>query len=207
MHLYGTGESGEHRQAKYQIAEALRQHPDVTKLAVERPLGEVRPDVSFCWQEREYVAIELQISETSPDEIARRTHFYTHKKMAVLWTRPYRRENMSCLIPYRAPLLERYLHALYFGNVYYWLGGERLLPVHFERYPSSTELRVVASEDEGKPSLQLIHHCSPVFRNLNPGEIVQITDLKEIWRLAQQTGHFVLPTARLWMLPRTQKNE
>ncbi len=35
---YGTGESEEHRQAKYHIYEALRHHPDVTKLAIERPL-------------------------------------------------------------------------------------------------------------------------------------------------------------------------
>src|SRR5260370_25796231 len=79
---YGTGESKEHRQAKYQIYEALRQYPAVTKLAVERPLGEVRPDVSFCWEGRDYVGIEVQISATSPEEIARRTSIYTRKKMA-----------------------------------------------------------------------------------------------------------------------------
>lgn len=198
---YGVGESEEHRKANYQIYKALRQHPGVTKLAVERPLGEVRPDVSFCWEGKDYVAIEIQISEASPDEISRRTSLYTSKKIAVLWTRPYRRENMSCLTPYRTSLLERCLHALYFGDVYYWLGGEHLLPVHFEPHSLSMELRLGYNEDEDRTHIQEVHHFSSVLRNLDPGKIVRITDLKQVWRPARQVGGFALPKVRLWMLP------
>ena len=40
---YGTGESEQHRQAKYEIYEALREHSSVTQIKVERSLGDVRP--------------------------------------------------------------------------------------------------------------------------------------------------------------------
>ncbi len=60
------------------------------------------------------------------------------------------------------------------------------------------------NEDEGKPYVQGVYHFSSVFRNLNPGEIVGITDLKQIWRPARQIGSFSLPKARLWMLPREE---
>lgn len=199
---YGVGESEEHRKAKYQIYETLRQQPGVTKLAVERPLGKVRPDISFYWEERDYVALEMQISAVSPEEISRRTSIYTSKKIAVLWTKPYRRENMSCLTPYRTSLLERYLHALYFGNVYYWLGGELLYPIHFEPYSSIVGLQVAFDEDEDRQRIEGIRQFSSVVRNLDPGEVVRVTDLKQVWRPARQIGSFVLPRARLWMLPK-----
>ena len=201
---YGVGESEEHRQAKYQIYDALCQHPGVTKLAIERPLGEVRPDISFCWEGRDYVAIEIQISVASPEKIAQRTSAYATEKIAVLWTKPYRRENMSCLTPYRTSLLERYLHALYFGNVYYWLGGELLYPIHFEPCSSIVGLQVVYDEDEHRQRIEGIRQFSSVVRNLDPGEVVHITDLKQVWRPARRIGSFALPRARLWMLPRDE---
>jgi len=200
---YGTGESEEHRQAKYHIYEALRHHPDVTKLAIERPLKGVRPDVSFCWQGRDYVAIELQISPISPEEIARRTRLYTSQNIAVLWMTPHR-EQMSCLTPYRTQLWERYLHALYFGAVYYWLGGEQLYPIRFEPHAASTELQVWYNEDEKRPYVQGVNRFSSVFRELNPGEIVRITDLKRVWRPARQVGNFSLPNTLLWTLSRDE---
>jgi competence protein CoiA len=203
---HGTGEGKEHRQAKQQIYEALRHHPDVTKLAMERPLGEVRPDISFCWKGKDYVALEIQISPISPDEIARRTRTYTSKKIAVLWIVPYRREKMSILTPYRTSLAERYLHALSFGNVYYWSTGEHVLPMHFEALSTIVGVRWAYNEEEERSSVQGIRQFSPVLRNLDPGEMVRITDLKQVWRSAKQVGSFALPEARLWMLPHDETN-
>lgn len=76
---YGTGESEQHRRAKYEIYEALRSHPSVSHLEVERYLKEVRPDVSFLWQRKLRVAVEMQISAISPDEIAHRTRCLPQK--------------------------------------------------------------------------------------------------------------------------------
>jgi competence protein CoiA len=201
---YGTGESEEHRRAKYRIYCALRRHPDVTKLAVERPLKEVRPDVSFCWQGKDYVAIELQISPISPDEIARRTQIYTSKKIAVLWTIPHR-DDISCLTPYRPQIWERYLHALYFGKVYYWLAGDELYPIHFEPV-SNTELRYVYNEEKERVRLQFVDRFSSVLKNVRSSEFVRITDLRQVWRPARQIGDFKLPNVRLWVLPKEKSD-
>ncbi len=203
---YGTGESEEHRQAKYNIYEALRHHPDVTKLAIERHLKEVRPDVSFCWQGRDYVAIEIQISAISPEDIARRTSLYTSKNIAVLWTIPHP-EQMSCLTPYRTNLLERYLHALYFGTVYYWLGRDLLYPIHFLPYASSMDLRWEYNETEDRSYVRGVKRYSSDVREIDPGETVRITDLQKVGRSARLVGQFSLPKASLWMLPQKKKSD
>jgi len=45
-------ESAEHLSAKLEIYEALKAQPGVSKLEVERSLKEVRPDISFCFENR-----------------------------------------------------------------------------------------------------------------------------------------------------------
>lgn len=85
---HGIGESVEHWLAKYEIYEALRKHPGVTRLMVERFLGSVKPDVSFCFG-KVLVALELQRSKLSPNWIAHRTRMYAAKKVHVLWMPPY----------------------------------------------------------------------------------------------------------------------
>lgn len=196
---YNTGESEEHRRNKYLIYDALRSHPAVSKLKLERYLKEVRPDISFCLEEKFYVAIELQISPISVDEIARRTRFYTAKNIAVLWITPYH-NRMSCFTPYRTRVWERYLHALYFGKVYYWLGGEELLPVHFTPYSLGTEYNEWYGENKHEPSAEPFERFSPSLKNLDFGDPVDITDMKVTWRPYQQWRYFTLPRAQLWIL-------
>jgi len=196
---YGVGESEEHRQAKYQIYEALSQHASVKSLKVERNLRDVRPDVSFCWQGEHEVAVELQISAISPGEVARRTRSYTAKNMSMLWITPYHRR-VSGLIPYRTRVWERYLHALYFGKIYYWIAGEELLPVHFERYSLGTVSREWYDESKQGFCWKEFEQFSPSLRNLRFGDTVRITDMKTAWRPFRQVGQFTLPRARLWTL-------
>jgi competence protein CoiA len=196
---YGTGESEQHRQAKYEIYEALRVHPSVSYLKVERYLKEVRPDVSFLWQGKWRVAIEMQISAIFPDEIAYRTRCYANKNIWVLWTIPYH-NTISGFVPYNTRVWERYLHALYFGRVYYWLGGARLLPVHFEPYAQDNRLEEYYDEGEQKVKLRVKHTYSPVLRNVDLGEPVAITDLQPVTRRAIRLGKFDLPSAQLWSI-------
>ncbi|GHO73973.1 hypothetical protein KSD_17440 [Ktedonobacter sp. SOSP1-85] len=200
---YGTGESEQHRRAKYEIYEALRVHPSVSHLEVERYLTEVRPDVSFLWQRRLRVAIEMQISAISPAEIAHRTRCYAAKNIWVLWTTPYH-NNISGLTPYNTRVWERYLHALYFGTVYYWLGGIQLLPVHFESYIQDSTLEQYYDKDEKKEKLRLKHIYSPVLRNLDLGKKVAITDLQPVKRKAVHLGKLDLPDAQLWSIQGSQ---
>lgn len=203
---YGTGESDQHRQGKYEIYEALRKHPDVSHLQVERYLKEVRPDVCFLWQRKWKVAIELQLSAISPDEIAYRTRCYADKNIWVLWITPYH-HNISGLTPYRTRVWERYLHALYFGKVYYWSDGVSLLPVHFEPYILSSTLEQYYDEDEQKARLREKYLYSPVLRNLDLGEEVAITDLQPVKCRAVHLGKFDLPNAQLWGLGRQKRQE
>lgn len=196
---YGTGESEQHRRAKYEIYEALKAHPDVNYLRVERYLKEVRPDVSFLWQGKWRVAIEMQISAISPEEIAHRTRWYAAKNIWVLWITPYH-NTMSCLTPYNTQVWERYLHALYFGRVYYWLGGTQVLPVHFKPYVLDSKLELYYDEDDQKEKLRLKDIYSPVLRDLDPGEEVAITDFQPVKRKAMHLGKFDLPDAQLWSI-------
>ncbi len=196
---YGVGESEEHRQAKYEIYEALLQHPSVGGLKVERNLKDVRPDISFCWLGKDKVAIELQISAIALDEVERRTRSYMTKNMSVLWMTPYH-SGISGFTPYRTKSWERYLHALYFGKVFYWLSGEKILPVHYEPYSLGWVSKEEYDEDKQEFSWKEFERFSPCLRNLELGDIVHITDLKTIWRSFRRLGKFTLPKAKLWSL-------
>lgn len=196
---YGTGESEQHRQAKYEIYEALRAHSFVSHIKVERYLKDVRPDVSFLWQGKWKVAIEIQISAISLKEIEHRTRCYASKNIWVLWTIPFHWK-MNDVTPYNTRVWERYLHTLYFGIIYYWLGGTQLLPVHFEPYVQNSVLEQYDDEDE-QEDLVVRDIYSPVLRHLHLGQVVAITALQPVIRRARRLGKFELPNARLWSIP------
>jgi len=65
---YAENESEAHRRCKMEIYEALLRQPGVSKAALERPLGLVRPDVS-AEINGVPVAIEVQISSLSPESL------------------------------------------------------------------------------------------------------------------------------------------
>src|SRR5215204_108640 len=128
---YGQGESDEHRRAKEEIYEHLSRLPHVTKLELERDLGEVRPDVS-CYIGGVPVAVEVQASSLSVERIAQRTAEYARKGVYVLWLPLFTPKLLGELYDPRP--WERWLHDTYFGRVYYWAGGLRLRPVHFREH-------------------------------------------------------------------------
>jgi len=69
---YAENESDAHRRCKMEIYEALSRQSGVRNVALERPLDNVRPDVSAVINGVP-VAIEVQISSLSPETIQRRT--------------------------------------------------------------------------------------------------------------------------------------
>jgi len=71
----GEPESILHSNVKLEIYDALTAEPGVTKLQLERPLKEVRPDISFLYEGRS-IALEVQISPLSLDDLIRRTTAY-----------------------------------------------------------------------------------------------------------------------------------
>jgi competence protein CoiA len=194
--MTGKGESIEHWLAKFAIYEALRAHPQVAELMVERHLGGVKPDVSFRLQ-NVFVAIEMQRSILSPEHIARRTRIYAAKRIHVLWMPPYA-DDMKEGERYTPLYWEKYLHALYFGKVYYWLRGMTVLPVHFDEYRVGVAYH--RWYDKAK-NVWVDGHSSKRYRTPSFLEQVSITDLRAVIRGPWQSGSFSLPAARLWCLP------
>lgn len=70
---WGLGESEEHRQCKTEIFDALLKVANVKNVILEHSIGASRPDV-YAEIDNRPVAIEVQLSKLSLDEIKRRTN-------------------------------------------------------------------------------------------------------------------------------------
>jgi competence protein CoiA len=126
---FASGETDEHRRCKQAIYEALKRSSQVEDAELERALGEVRPDV-FARIRGVSVAIEVQISSLSLETITSRTIEYARKGIYVLWLLPWTSELDR---PRYAPSnWERWIHATYFGRVYYWIEDLKVVPYRFE---------------------------------------------------------------------------
>lgn len=128
---YGSGESEEHRRCKLEIYEHLARHPRVAKCEMERNLGPVRPDIS-AYLDGVPFAVEVQLSALTAEKIERRTAEYCAKNIFVLWLPLYSAALARDL--YNPRPWERWLHAAYFGRVYYWVRGLTVVPIHFRNY-------------------------------------------------------------------------
>ncbi len=179
----GEPESETHIETKLEIYKALQLQPGVSKLQVERYLKEVRPDISFCFEQR-YIALEIQISPLSFDELIRRTAAYTKKNIYVLWMPILSLEMFSGR--YAPKEWERDLSSLYNGIVYYWSHGLDLVPVEFEKYMLTPGRYSSWSEKASK------RYVSP--KMLPAVSILKLSPLR-------QPKRFPYPAARLWGLP------
>jgi competence protein CoiA len=165
---YGTGESEAHRRCKIAIYESLSRDARVRKCELERDLGTVRPDVSAYINDVP-MAIEVQLSTLSVEKIAYRTNEYRRKGIYVLWLPVYHAGLEREL--YSPRPWERWLHAVYFGRVYYWLEGLMVLPVQLRDYylnlrGRTRDYQKLSSRKvpiAGRP-LNLIEHFRPIER-------------------------------------------
>ena len=126
---HDLGESENHRRCKAEIWVCLKEAPRVVDLQLERPLGEVRADVSANINGVP-VAIEVQLSNLSVADITRRTKEYTRRGIYVLWLARWKPALDSGR--YSPKPWERWLHAAYYGRVYYWRGQTTVVPYHFD---------------------------------------------------------------------------
>lgn len=132
---YGLGETQIHLRVKREIYEALLVNPNVRKLALERSLGEVRPDIS-CYIRNQPVAIEVQRSNVSSEVIIERFWHYTSKKVSMLWvvTDDPLEEFRSLHGRVQLPQWKRLLTAIYRGKLYVHRQGEQLRIVEFGKF-------------------------------------------------------------------------
>lgn len=129
---YGTGESEDHRRCKNEIYGYLACRKDLV-VEMEKGLEGVRPDIyieSIASGKR--YAIEVQLSNLTIEKIAHRTAVYDQLGIYVLWLPKFNQLLRSG--QYAPSAWERWLHAAYFGTVYYWSHGPVIYPVKFNNY-------------------------------------------------------------------------
>ncbi|HSU53066.1 MAG TPA: competence protein CoiA family protein [Candidatus Dormibacteraeota bacterium] len=126
---FAKGESDEHRQCKLEIYRNLATHAHVSDLALEKAVGNVRPDLSFELNGFR-IAIEVQISSLSVETILKRTIEYGRENIYVLWLLQWTPDLNTGR--YAPKPWERWVHAAYFGRVYYWVKGATVVSYRFE---------------------------------------------------------------------------
>ena len=126
---FDANESAAHRQCKFEIYQALLRQPNVEKVAMKRPLGTNRPDVS-AYIDNVPVAIEIQISSLSEETIKHRTMEYARKGIYVLWLLLWTPDLTDTR--YTPRLWEKWIHSTYFGHVYYWIEELSIASYRFE---------------------------------------------------------------------------
>jgi competence protein CoiA len=194
---FDFGESETHRRIKTEIFEALHIEPDVTALALEVALGTVRPDVLVQIRGQK-VAIEVQISSLSLETIAYRTAEYAEKGIYVLWLlewTPALMENRYCPRPF-----ERWLHATYYGRVYFWRRGLTVLPFHFREHRTDVPERRWSDESGRRHKAFGYRRTSKRYRTPICGRPLHIVrDFAGRTRPKWNNRHLDIPDARLFM--------
>jgi competence protein CoiA len=125
---YGSGESELHRRCKLEIFDRLAKHPNVTDLQLELGIGPIRPDIFFRYK-GQAIGIEVQASALSTETIAYRTRSYAALGIQVLWLGVW--SDALDTDKYAPRIWEKWLHAAYFGRVYYWRSGLGVVAVHY----------------------------------------------------------------------------
>jgi competence protein CoiA len=194
---YGAGETEAHRRCKMEIYEALLRQPGVTEVALERSLKTVRPDVSAHINGIP-VAIEVQISTLSQETIIHRTKEYERKGIYVLWLAqwsPYLDGDR-----YSPRLWEKWVHAAYFGRVYYWIKGLQVacyrFDPHFTRVPETSWY----SDDGEKITAGGYNRKSKRYRMPVRGETLNLArDFVPRQREWWKGGDLTVPFAKLFI--------
>lgn len=143
---YGKGESQLHYRVKREIYLALKNHPNCQKCELERGLKGVRPDISLIIN-KFHVAIEVQKTNISTEEINRRLRCYSQLGIFLLWVSP---ENGPKLFFHegeeeeicRIKNWERHIQQIQKGRIYFWQSGAFVKPCHlgsFYTYKEETE--------------------------------------------------------------------
>jgi competence protein CoiA len=192
-----AGETNDHRRCTLEIYEMLLRQPGVTDVRLERSLGTVRPDVSARINGVP-VAIEVQISNLAQEKIIHRTKEYESKGIYVLglpqWS-PYLDGTR-----YSPRLWEKWVHAAYFGRVYYWMHGIEVASYHFDPHVSRVPETSWYAKDGERMSAGGYNRRSKRYRAPVRHEILNLVrDFVPVQREHWQTKGFSVPSAKLFV--------
>lgn len=181
------------------IYEALLKEPNVKKVALERSLKTCRPDVS-AYINGVPVAIEVQISTLTMETIIRRTTEYARKGIYVLWLlqwTPYLDGTR-----YSPRLWEKWIHATYFGRVYYWIEGLKIVSYHFDPYLKHVPKSRWYGNDGDEMSAGGFSKRSKRHRSPVRGEVLRLAkDFVATQREAWEINGLKIPHGKLFMGP------
>ena len=183
-----------HRKVKEYIARALQTAPGVANVVLEQHFGPVRADVSFLLRGKRG-AVELQLSDKPLALTDERTRRYHELGIHVLWVLHDAQETLCAGSRLVSSDWEEYLHALYFGVVYHWAGGQELQLVYLQRRQNL--YRRHFDSEQGRWD-------SPLYKQIRTCWLLdqtRITDLLPVIRQPKQVGQYTLPAAHLWCLP------
>ena len=192
---HGAGESEEHLRCKLAIYDQLRVHSSVSFCEMEWDLKIARPDV-FVKINGAPVAIEVQRSSLTLDQIATRTSNYATLGAAVLWVCLWREELAG---PRIAPSVwEKWLHAAYFGRVYYWR-DDHVVPIHFGEYRLSVPVKSWHDSDGSERTAGGYDKRSKRWRRVVGGQPLSIADDMQMVRASAFYGQaLVVPSRIVW---------
>jgi len=189
---YGQGESDDHRNCKESIYDYLRQNRDLVKnCELEKNLGRTRPDIYFE-KDGQKIAIEVQISNLTMEKIIYRTEQYHRLGINVLWL-PIMTDSMWDTYcdsdNYSPKQWEKWLHATYYGRVYYWAGELGIFPFHYGEVTLNKEYSDYGGGYE---------YASKRYRRLQKGKFVTLLDdFKSVERTAWRGGKVFVPSCKI----------
>jgi competence protein CoiA len=132
---YGSGETSEHFLAKRSLYEELLADKRLKNVDIELIIQFSRPDVYFEIGSTR-VAIELQKSSQSIDDIRFRTLKLNQFGIYVVWIIPSHEPHWAKGEPKVCTVQSwhEYLHMMYFGRVYFWQYGKTIRAAHLSKF-------------------------------------------------------------------------
>jgi competence protein CoiA len=192
----GDGESDAHRKCKESIYYFLSKYNHVTNLDVEADFGTVIADV-YCLINNVPVAIEIQRSNLSVNEITARTSAYEKLGIHVLWLALYNKKLGE--ERYSPKAWEKWCHATYFGRVYYWIADLTIVPIHFSEYQIYVESSSWYNEHAEEQSAGGYYKSSKRYKTPSTGPYLNLaTDFNPSYKQAWTGGTIHVPNCRIY---------
>lgn len=192
----GEGESDAHRKCKESIYKTLSQYNHVTSLDVEADFGTVIADI-YCVINNIPVAIEIQRSTLSVNEITKRTAAYEKLGIHVLWLALFNKKLGE--ERYSPKAWEKWCHATYFGRVYYWIADSTIAPVHFAEYKSYVESSSWYNEYGEEQSAGGYYKSSKRYKKPSIGNYLNLaTDFQASYKQEWRGGTIYVPNCRIY---------
>lgn len=193
---YGLGETELHHRAKKSIFESIRQNKNCSFCELEYKVNNIIPDI-YAIINNHKVAIEIQRSSMTVQDVFDRTLARSKNRLAVIWIIPSISQLKIFIDDYRevsrVPKWLECIHALAFGRIYVWTGeGETVTPVHFDNCK-----RYIPITDFGGGYYRILKDRKTVV--FSPCRYLQLsTDFHMTYRKYFSTKNYSVPECRLW---------